>query len=115
MEIYQILNELMRERQLKIAEVARLCDLPDSTVRSIIQRKQKRVGLDVAIKLSDGLGITLERLQGNHGEPEESPDHFLTVREQEIVRKFRALSPDNQLKLHELLLLYLGAQEEPEE
>jgi len=111
MEIYKILSELMQERQLKIAEVARICDLPDSTVRSIVQRQQKRVGLDVAIKLSDGLGITLERLQGSHDELDESPESALSVREQEMVRKFRALSPENQAKLHELLLLYLGAQD----
>lgn len=111
MEIYKILGELMQERHLKIAEVARICDLPDSTVRSIVQRKQKRVGLDVAIKLSDGLGITLERLQGSQDDPGESPENVLSAREQEIVRKFRALSLDNQAKLQELLLLYLGSQE----
>lgn len=112
MEIYKILSGLMQERQLKIAEVARICDLPDSTVRSIVQRKQKRVGLDVAIKLSDGLGITLEHLQGGDHELDESPENALSDREQEMIRKFRALSPENQTKLHELLQLYLGSQED---
>ena len=57
----------MDERNLKVAEVARICGLPDSTVRGIITRKQKSVALEVAFKLSDGLNISLRELNGQKG------------------------------------------------
>lgn len=60
--IYEILQSIMDERGLTIAETARLCNLPDSTVRGIITRKQKSIALEVAFKLSKGLGISLEYL-----------------------------------------------------
>lgn len=62
--ICDILNRIMIERNLKVAEVARICDLPDSTVRGIITRKQKSIALEVAFKLSDGLNISLRELNG---------------------------------------------------
>lgn len=64
MEIYKILAKIMEERQLKIADVARICNLPDSTVRGIETRKQSKIALDIAFKLSEGLGVSLEYLNG---------------------------------------------------
>lgn len=64
MEIYEILTQIMEERNLKVAEVARLCDLPDGTVRGIIKREQKDIALKVALKLSKGLGVSIEYLNG---------------------------------------------------
>lgn len=64
MEIYKILAQIMEERQLKIADVARICDLPDSTVRGIEKRKQNTIALEVAFKLANGLGVSLEYLNG---------------------------------------------------
>ena len=64
MPVYEVLEQIMEERSLKVADIARQCDIPDSTVRGIIKRKQDTIALDVAWKLSDGLGISLERLNG---------------------------------------------------
>lgn len=64
MEFYKILSEIMSEKGMSISEVASVCGLTDSTVRSIIQRKQKRVFLDVAFKMKKGLGVSLQRLNG---------------------------------------------------
>lgn len=49
---------------MSISHVASICGLRDSTVRSIIHRKQKRVFLDVAFKMKKGLGVSLQRLNG---------------------------------------------------
>ena len=65
--VCDILNRIMDERNLKVAEVARICGLPASTVRGIITRKQKSVALEVAFKLSDGLNISLRELNGQKG------------------------------------------------
>lgn len=64
MAIYEILEKIMVERHMSIADVARICNLPDSTVRGIIRRKQENVALDVAFRLSDGLDVSLEKLNG---------------------------------------------------
>ena len=64
MNFYKILQEIMNEKGLTVADTARLCGLTDSTVRSIISRQQQNVALEVAFKLSDGLGVSLERLNG---------------------------------------------------
>ena len=64
MEFYKILEEIMEEKQMNIPEVARACGLSDGTVRSIMVRKSKNVSLEVAFKLADGLGVSLERLNG---------------------------------------------------
>lgn len=70
MEFYEILLAIMEEKRMSIPAVASACGLTDSTVRSIIQRKQKRVSLDVAFKMQEGLGVSLQRL---NGETEKSP------------------------------------------
>ncbi len=64
LEFYQILSEIMSEKGMSISQVASICGLRDSTVRSIIHRKQKRVFLDVAFKMKKGLGVSLQRLNG---------------------------------------------------
>lgn len=64
MAVYEVLQDIMCERNLSIADIARICNLPDSTVRGIIRRKQNSIALDVAFRLSDGLGVSLERLNG---------------------------------------------------
>ena len=53
LDFYQILQEIMDEKGLNIPAVARRCNLSDATVRSIINRKQKNVALEVAFKLAD--------------------------------------------------------------
>lgn len=64
MDFYLILQEIMDEKGINIPTVARLCNLSDGTVRSILVRKQKNVALEVAFKLSKGLNVSLERLNG---------------------------------------------------
>ncbi len=70
MAVYQILGKIMDEKGLSIADVARICNLPDSTVRGIIRRHQETIALEVAFKLSDGLSVSLEKLNGM---PEKKP------------------------------------------
>ena len=64
MFFYEILENIMEEKSLKVSEVAKLSNLTDSTVRSILTRKTKNVSLEVAFKLSKGLNVSLEKLNG---------------------------------------------------
>jgi transcriptional regulator with XRE-family HTH domain len=54
----------MDEQGLSIPDVARRTNLADSTIRSIVNRKSKTVALEVAAKISAGLDVPLERLNG---------------------------------------------------
>lgn len=90
MEIYKFLQAYMDEHNLKIAEVARICSLPDSTVRGIIARKQKSVALEVAFKLSDGLNVSLEKLNGTPEQKRRS-NVSLSSNECNIIKKYRTL------------------------
>lgn len=54
----------MDEKNLNVSDVARLSGLSDSTIRSILSRKNKTVALEVAFKLSNGLDVTIEELNG---------------------------------------------------
>lgn len=64
MEFYKILQNIMSENNLSIPDISRATGLSDSTLRSMISRKTKNISLDVAFKLSEGLGISLEKLNG---------------------------------------------------
>ncbi len=64
LEFYKILQNIMNKKDLSIPEVSRRTGIADSTIRSIISRKTKNISLDVAFKLSNGLDVTLEELNG---------------------------------------------------
>ena len=65
MEFYKVLENLMKNRNLSIPDIARATGLSDSTLRSIISRKTKNISLEVAFKLSQGLNVSLEELNGD--------------------------------------------------
>ena len=66
MDFYLFLEKIMEDRQLSIPDISRLSGLSDSTIRSAIVRKQKHVALEVAFKLSEGLNVSLEEINGGH-------------------------------------------------
>ena len=65
MDFYKILEEILNEQDIGIREAAKMCDVSEATLRSIFNRKQKRIALDVAYKLHLGLNVSLERLNGD--------------------------------------------------
>ena len=85
-EIYKILKKVMEDRDLSVANIAKICDLPDSTVRGIIKRKQNTVALDVAFKLADGLNVSLEYLNGLDTENQKNAT---TPSENDYLEKFQ--------------------------
>ena len=96
MDFYKILENIMLQKGLSIADVARMCDIPDSTVRSIIDRKQKKVALSVAFNLSDGLNVPLERLAGIESETEKKLGLTISDEAMEVARKFSRLDEYGQ-------------------
>ncbi len=86
MEFYKILQSIMKERELTIPEISRMTGLPDSTIRSIISRKTKNISLEVASKLSRGLNISLEELNG------ETPNNKVNLGEEALLSTFNKLN-----------------------
>lgn len=96
--IFKILSQLMQNRGLKVSEVARLCDLPDSTVRGIISRQQNSVALEVAFKLSRGLNVPLEFL---NGEVEDQGTRSIELNDREFahIKKYQALNESGKSQI----------------
>lgn len=110
MDFYAVLTEIMDEKKMTIPDVARACNLTDSTVRSIIDRKQKKIALNVAFKLHQGLGVSLERLNGmneNSAEPEISNPEKPVAREQliEVLQKLGYLDKHGDISDDDLEFL----------
>lgn len=102
-EIYKILKKVMEDRDLSVANIAKICDLPDSTVRGIIKRKQNTVALDVAFKLADGLNVSLEYLNGL---ATENQKNATTPSENDYLEKFQFIekhSPEGAKTLQYIL------------
>ena len=99
MDFYYILQTILDEKELTIADAAKICNVPDSTLRSIVARKNKTVSLDVAMKISVGLGISLERLNGMKGKERTgipSNNNALHPAEKKLLEDFRTLNNDGQ-------------------
>ncbi|SCJ08450.1 Uncharacterised protein [uncultured Clostridium sp.] len=88
MDFYQILLEIMEEKSFSIPDVSRATGLSDSTIRSIISRKTKKVSLDVAFKMYKGLGVSLERLNGEEIK-NTSKNNNLSQKETTLLENYR--------------------------
>lgn len=100
MDFYKILEDIMQQKSISIPDVARMCNLPDSTIRSIISRKSKTVALEVAFKISKGLNISLEEL---NGEVLNQSNDSHSTNEQEVIKKFRALDEHGKMLVNNVL------------
>lgn len=102
MDFYKILENIMQQKSISIPDVARICNLPDSTIRSIISRKSKTVALEVAFKISKGLNVSLEEL---NGEILKQDDNSISTNEQEVIKKYRALDEHGKMLVDNILNL----------
>lgn len=91
MEFYKVLENLMKNRNLSIPDIARATGLSDSTLRSIISRKTKNISLEVAFKLSQGLNVSLEELNGDK-EITSNPLEKYSKEEQQHIEDLRKLN-----------------------
>ena len=102
MDFYKILEDIMQQKSISIPDVARMCNLPDSTIRSIISRKSKTVALEVAFKISKGLNVSLEELNGEILKQSDSPR---SNNEQEVIKKYRVLDEHGKTLVDNVLNL----------
>lgn len=100
MPFYEVLENIMEEKSLSIPDVARMSGLSDSTVRAIINRKSKNASLEVAFKLSRGLDVSLERLNGEDENELTKKQSALENTKAEDIKKYEKLGQ----KLYETCL-----------
>lgn len=98
MDFYQVLLEIMDEKSFSIPDVARVTGLSDSTIRSIISRKTKKVSLDVAFKMYKGLGVSLERLNGEEIK-DNTKNNNLSQEETTLLENYNKLDTEDKNKV----------------
>lgn len=91
MEFYKILEDIMSEKNMSIPDVSRATGISDSTLRSIINRKTKSASLEVAFKISKGLNVSLERLNGDAKIESKKLNFFLESFEIDHIKNYRDL------------------------
>ena len=89
MDFYEVFQEILEEKGITVADAARRCGLTDSTLRSITLRKQKKIALEVAFKISEGLQVSLERLNGLPEKHEQRNNN--SRRDSAFMEKYRSL------------------------
>ena len=104
MDFYETFAEIIREKGLTVPEVARQCGLTDSTVRSIFDRKQKKIALNIAFKISKGLNVSLERLNGEV-DSAQNCDQDLTIDEKQLLDNYRSLNELGQELVRQLIVI----------
>ena len=70
------LDELLKERNMTVTELARKIDVAPTTIYSIIQRNNKKVDIDVLIGISKILGVNVEYFSDAVSEPATIAAHF---------------------------------------
>ncbi len=99
MEIYKIISDIMRNQNLSVADIAKKSNLPDSTVRGIVTRKQKNIALGVAFKLSQGLGVSLEYLNGMPEKEQKTNNTYINQDKHPLLDIYDNLNNEGQNKL----------------
>lgn len=83
------LENLLKERNIKVSELARAVGIAPTTIYSIINRNNKKVDIDILLAISDYLGVKAEYFRD--GSSGSSALTALTAHEQEHMRKYRAI------------------------
>lgn len=70
------LDALLKERGMTVTELSRKVDVAPTTIYSIIQRNNKKVDIDVLIKIARILGVNTEYFSDINNETTTLAAHF---------------------------------------
>ena len=89
------LDDLLKDRNMTVSELARRVGVAPTTIYSIIQRNNKKVDIDVLLDISDCLGVDAEYFRDNESDkPRVLAAHFdgteYTEDELEEIKQFAA-------------------------
>jgi len=97
MEFFEKLELLIKENNLKTADISKGTGIPYTTIDSMLKNKARSIAVDNAIKLAAFFDITVEELMKNK-EPGFTPLN-LTETEIQLVKMLRKLPRDEQYKI----------------
>lgn len=88
------LDVLLSERDMTVTELARKANVAPTTIYSIIQRNNKKVDIDILIKISKILGVNAEYFSDIDEQPYAVGVHFdgteYTAEELEKIKEYAA-------------------------
>lgn len=70
------LDTLLKERGMTVTELARRVGVAPTTIYSIIQRNNKKVDIDVLIKIARILGVNTEYFADSNDQPQTIAAHL---------------------------------------
>lgn len=95
--IGSILAELLKAKNMNVAELANQAKVPPSTLYSIIKRDNLKVDIDVLIKISEILGVNTDYFYDRR-----TPYNF-SLSEIELIKKYRQLDADGKQRIENQL------------
>lgn len=98
------LTDIIASRNLKVTQVAQMADVPASTLYSIIDRDNKKVDIDVLIRICKALDVSTDYILQNDDVAETI---VLDNHEKKVITAYRN-NPDMQPAVDRLLLINDG-------
>lgn len=98
------LTDIIASRNLKVTQVAQMADVPASTLYSIIDRDNKKVDIDVLIRICKALDVSTDYILQNDDVAETI---VLDNHEKKVITAYRN-NPDMQSAVDRLLLIDNG-------
>lgn len=95
------LTDIIASRNLKVTQVAQMADVPASTLYSIIDRDNKKVDIDVLIRICKALDVSTDYILQNDDVAETI---VLDNHEKKVITAYRN-NPDMQPAVDRLLLI----------
>lgn len=92
--IGKVLSDLIEQKKTNANEIAKLANVPAQTLYSMIRRDSMKVDIEVLIKVSQALGVDVEYFYNKYinGELTSRFNEKLTIQEQTLIKKYRALN-----------------------
>lgn len=103
MEKARILERLIKERGYSIRSFAKKCDIPESTLYTILKKGVGRASVDNIIIICKNLGIKIEELENMVKGETPIPEPSYEDVEQLIARGNKGFSTEQKMRLIKLL------------
>jgi len=104
MEKEKILERLIKENGYSIRAFAKKCEMPESTLYTILKNGVGRASVDNVIMICKNLGIKVEDLETMaDGLPKENAEASYSDMEQLIARNGKKLSAEEKMQLIRML------------
>lgn len=101
MEKAKVLEKLIRESGFTVRGFAKKCDIPESTIYTILKKGVGRASVNNIITICKNLGITIEELESlSENRQEEQAYEQMEVL---IARNGKKLTPEEKMHLIKLL------------